>query len=114
MNWKLKSLIRRSITSTPGGHHLYRWLTSKVLGMQAGMATKWFRVIPNHVKVMQDHFGPDARDVSMWCNKNVDDECEDNELFIPSEKFIGEKIGFVFKMDENGLGYYKDKVIKLV
>jgi len=47
-------------------------------------------------------------------NKNVDDECEDNELFIPSEKFIGEKIGFVFKMDENGLGYYKDKVIKLV
>ena len=67
MNWKLKSLIRRSITSTPGGHHLYRWLTSKVLGMQAGMATKWFRVIPNHVKVMQDHFGPDARDVSMWC-----------------------------------------------
>lgn len=67
MNWKLKSLIRKSLTAAPGGHHLYRWLTSKVFGMQAGMATKWFRVIPNHVKVMQDHFGPQARDVSMWC-----------------------------------------------
>lgn len=67
MNWKLKSLIRRSLTAAPGGHHLYRWLTSKVFGMQAGMATKWFRVIPNHVKVMQDHFGPQARDMSMWC-----------------------------------------------
>jgi hypothetical protein len=67
MNWKLKSLIRRSLTAAPGGHHLYRWLTAKVLGMQAGMATKWFRVIPNHVKVMQQHFGPEARDVSMWC-----------------------------------------------
>jgi len=67
MNWKLKSLIRRSLTAAPGGHHLYRWLTAKVFGMQAGMATKWFRVIPNHVKVMQDHFGPQARDVSMWC-----------------------------------------------
>src|SRR6478735_6821458 len=67
MNWKLKSFIRRSLTAAPGGHHLYRWLTSKVFGMQAGMATKWFRVIPNHVKVMQTHFGPRARDVSMWC-----------------------------------------------
>lgn len=67
MNWKLKSLIRRTITATPGGHHLYRWLTAKVFGMQAGMATKWFRVIPNHVKVMQNHFGSDARGVSMWC-----------------------------------------------
>lgn len=67
MNWKLKSLIRRSLTAAPGGHHLYRWLTAKVFGMQAGMATKWFRVIPNHVKVMQHHFGADARNVTMWC-----------------------------------------------
>jgi hypothetical protein len=67
MNWKLKSLIRRSLTAAPGGHHLYRWLTAKVFGMQAGMATKWFRVIPNHVKVMQRYFGADARNVSMWC-----------------------------------------------
>lgn len=67
MNWKLKSLIRRSLTAAPGAHHLYRWLTSKAFGMQAGMATKWFRVIPNHVKVMQTHFGPQAREVSMWC-----------------------------------------------
>ena len=67
MNWKLKSLVRRTLTSAPGGHHLYRWLTAKVFGMQAGMATKWFRVIPNHVKVMQLHFGPDARNISMWC-----------------------------------------------
>jgi hypothetical protein len=67
MHWKIKSLIRRSLTAAPGGHQLYRWLTAKVIGMQAGMATKWFRVIPNHVKVMQDHFGPHARDVSMWC-----------------------------------------------
>ncbi len=67
MNWKLKSLVRRTLTAAPGGHQLYRWLTAKVLGTQAGMATKWFRVFPNHLAVTQRHFGPQARDVSMWC-----------------------------------------------
>lgn len=46
MHWKLKSLIRRNLTTVSGGHQLYRWLTAKVFGMQAGMATKWFRVFP--------------------------------------------------------------------
>lgn len=49
MNWKLESPIRRSLTAAPGGHHLYRWLSAKVFGMQSGMAR------------------PEARDVSMWC-----------------------------------------------
>lgn len=29
--------------------------------------------------------------------------------FIPSDSFIGSKRGYVFKMDDLGLGYYKDK-----
>ena len=28
--------------------------------------------------------------------------------FIPSKKFIGAKKGYIFKMDEAGLGYYID------
>jgi hypothetical protein len=36
---------------------------------------------------------------------------EDNEPFIPSESFIGEKSGYVFKNDNEGLGYYKDNTI---
>ena len=33
---------------------------------------------------------------------------ENEEDFIPSEKFIGEKSGYIFKNDNKGLGYYKD------
>lgn len=36
---------------------------------------------------------------------------EDNEPFIPSESFIGEKSGYVFKNDNEGLGYYKDNAL---
>jgi hypothetical protein len=36
---------------------------------------------------------------------------QDNEPFIPSESFIGEKSGYVFKNDNEGLGYYKDNTI---
>ena len=36
---------------------------------------------------------------------------EDNDSFIPSESFIGEKSGYVFKNDNEGLGYYKDNTI---
>lgn len=36
---------------------------------------------------------------------------EDNEPFIPSESFIGEKRGYVFKNDNEGLGYYKDNTL---
>ena len=36
---------------------------------------------------------------------------EDNEPFIPSESFIGEKSGYVFKNDNEGLRYYKDNTI---
>ncbi len=36
---------------------------------------------------------------------------EDNEPFIPSESFIGEKSGYVFKNDNEGLGYYKDNTL---
>ena len=30
-------------------------------------------------------------------------------LFIPSDKFAGAKNGYVFKMDQHGLGYYLDR-----
>ena len=30
--------------------------------------------------------------------------------FIPSETFTGKKPGYVFKTDEQGLGYYKDAI----
>ena len=32
-----------------------------------------------------------------------------NKDFLPSGKFAGAKEGYVFKMDEQGLGYYLDK-----
>ena len=31
------------------------------------------------------------------------------QSFIPSDKFVGAKNGYVFKMDSHGLGYYLDK-----
>ena len=34
---------------------------------------------------------------------------EDNNSFIQSAIFNGEKIGYVFKNDIDGVGYYKDK-----
>lgn len=36
---------------------------------------------------------------------------EDHEPFIPSESFNGEKRGYVFKNDNEGLGYYKDNTL---
>ena len=41
-------------------------------------------------------------------NEYVISEKNDNELFIPSNTFIGGKKGYVFKNDKNGLGYYID------
>ncbi len=67
MNWKFKSLVRHLFTALPGGHRLYRWTTGRLLGMQAGMAHKWFRVIPAHITVMERSFGSRSRDVSLWC-----------------------------------------------
>lgn len=67
MNWKLKAAIRNTILASPGGAQLYRYLTYRVLGTQHGMAGKWFRVIPNHVRVLQEKFGADARHAPLWC-----------------------------------------------
>jgi SAM-dependent methyltransferase len=67
MNWKLKAALRNTILAAPGGAQLYRYLTYRVLGTQHGMAGKWFRVIPNHVRVLQEKFGDDARHASLWC-----------------------------------------------
>ena len=36
-----------------------------------------------------------------------------SEIFIQSNKFIGEKKGYVFKTDTKGLGYYVDKYTTL-
>lgn len=67
MNWKLKSAIRKAVLASPGGADLYRYLTYRVLGTQHGMAGKWFRVFPNHIKVLQEKFGEDARHAPLWC-----------------------------------------------
>ena len=42
--------------------------------------------------------------------KNVEEPMENYKLepFIPSESFVGAKEGYVFKMDNVGLGYYLD------
>tara|TARA_B100001142_G_scaffold30787_1_gene27342 strand:- start:2159 stop:2398 length:240 start_codon:yes stop_codon:yes gene_type:complete len=32
------------------------------------------------------------------------------QSFIPSDKFVGAKNGYVFKMDSRGLGYYLDAI----
>lgn len=67
MNWKLKAAIRKTILACPGGAQLYRFLTYRVIGTQHGMAGKWFRVIPNHVRVLQEKFGDGARKAPLWC-----------------------------------------------
>ncbi len=42
--------------------------------------------------------------------KNVEEPMENHQLepFIPSDSFVGAKEGYVFKMDDVGLGYYLD------
>lgn len=67
MNWKIKAAVRRTLLAMPQGAALYRYLTSRVLGTQHGMAAKWFRVFPAHVRVLHDKFGDGARDVPLWC-----------------------------------------------
>lgn len=51
----------------PQGAALYRHVTARLLGTQHGMAAKWFRVFPAHVKVLQEKFGDGARNVPLWC-----------------------------------------------
>lgn len=67
MNWKLKSAIRHTVLALPGGASLYRHLTTRVLGTQHGMAAKWFRVFPAHVRVLQEKLGDQARSAPLWC-----------------------------------------------
>lgn len=67
MNWKLKTAMRHTVLAMPGGAELYRYLTTRVLGTQHGMAAKWFRVFPAHVKVLQEKFGDAARGAPLWC-----------------------------------------------
>ena len=44
--------------------------------------------------------------------KNVEEPMENLQLetFIPSDSFSGAKDGYIFKMDESGLGYYLDSI----
>ena len=44
--------------------------------------------------------------------KNINESMENRKLeaFIPSDSFSGAKKGYVFKMDESGLGYYLDNI----
>lgn len=67
MNWHVKYLLRHSLLALPGGEQAYRWLTATLLGTNAGMAYKWFRVLPSHVKVLQQHYGAAAREQRLWC-----------------------------------------------
>jgi SAM-dependent methyltransferase len=67
MDWRVKSALRRAVLACPGGENLYRWLTARVLGTQGGMAAKWFRVFPTHVRVLAEQFGDAARAQSLWC-----------------------------------------------
>ena len=40
----------------------------------------------------------------------IKDDKQDNRGYIPSNSFTGRKPGYVFKTDEQGLGYYKDAI----
>ncbi len=67
MDWRLKSLIRHGLLHLPAGEKAYRWLTASLLGTQAGMAYKWFRVFPAHYRVINEQFGDAARMQHCWC-----------------------------------------------
>ena len=40
----------------------------------------------------------------------IKDDKQDKRGYIPSNSFTGRKPGYVFKTDEQGLGYYKDAI----
>lgn len=67
MDWRIKAVIRRTLLALPGGANLYRGLTAGLLGTNAGMAYKWFRVFPAHIRVLRAHFGAQARAQRLWC-----------------------------------------------
>lgn len=67
MHWRLKGALRHTCLALPHGVRLYRWLTSEVLGSHAGMAAKWFRVFPAHIRVLQETYGAEARAQRLWC-----------------------------------------------
>ena len=49
--------------------------------------------------------------IYFYMQKTKTKEPEKNKLklFIPSKTFIGAKKGYIFKNDNNGIGYYLDK-----
>lgn len=67
MDWRIKSGIRQTLLTLPGGDRAYRWLTATLLGTNAGMAYKWFRVIPAHLRVVQQFYSQQARAQRFWC-----------------------------------------------
>ena len=67
MDWRLKYVIRHGLLCLPGGEKAYRWLTASLLGTNAGMAYKWFRVIPAHYRALYEQYGDDARVQRCWC-----------------------------------------------
>jgi len=60
------------------------------------------------VKTMDNKQDKDNQDNQDKDNK--DNKDKDNQEYIPSNSFTGRKPGYVFKTDEQGLGYYKDKI----
>ena len=43
--------------------------------------------------------------------KDIEEPMENHKLFIQSDSFCGAKEGYVFKMDDKGLGYYLDSIL---
>lgn len=59
----------------------------------------------------QVSFDPVVTEKTVDVDKNDTDDTDDTDVyFIPSKTFTGRKSGYVFKTDEQGLGYYKDKI----
>ncbi len=67
MRWRVKSVLRHTVLAAPGGPRLYRWLTRELMGTNAGMPYKWFRVLPVRVQLLQQAFGVEARAQRLWC-----------------------------------------------
>lgn len=68
MRWQLKRLLSDLAHLAPGGDRAYWWLTAQLLGTQAGMADKWLRVFPTHVRTLTELVGEgNLRKQRWWC-----------------------------------------------
>lgn len=67
------------------------------------------KTINNYYEKFKNNDSPTKSTKSVTFNEVVQ-SCDIPKEFIPSDRFIGAKSGYVFKMDTKGLGYYLDNL----